>query len=202
MPVASGACREYHLIAKCGLDGVAYLRPLCTDEQYIDDFEIVDFNDYCESLLKLRREEFLGCTLKTALPGIEQTPYLQRLRKVMRTYDSFEECVKLTSSTLDVTWIRLRVTAAGDGLIIVLRQESDSARLHERLKEVEHLAVAGQLAVGVVHDVNNMLGVVTAMCDLVREVAANEPRRVVDIDQAIAAAMQAGRYCRHLLDHC
>lgn len=93
---------------------------------------------------------------------------------------------------MDVTLSPLEASGA-DGLLVVARDVTDEERatIHEARARERRLAAVGQLAAGVMHDVNNALNPIVAAAYLL-EVHAEDAEAVRDYARRIAMAAETG----------
>lgn len=90
---------------------------------------------------------------------------------------------------------------AGDphGAIVVLDDVSDRVDLQSRVQNAQRLESVGRLAGGVAHDFNNILTVITAHADLIREAAGEGSSIGDDAAEVLSAADRAAALTRRLL---
>ncbi len=112
-----------------------------------------------------------------------------------------------------LVWIYLTVSAvrqATDGrlenFIAVIeditdrkRAEEENARLENQLQQAQKMEAIGQLAGGVAHDFNNMLGVIIGHAELAMETLARDQQVYGDLEQILAAAQRSSEITRQLL---
>jgi signal transduction histidine kinase/ActR/RegA family two-component response regulator len=78
------------------------------------------------------------------------------------------------------------------------RAEHERERLREQFVEAQKLEAIGTLAGGLAHDMNNVLGGILSLAELVREVTALETARA-DLDDIIAACRRGGEMTRNMV---
>jgi signal transduction histidine kinase/ActR/RegA family two-component response regulator len=78
------------------------------------------------------------------------------------------------------------------------RAEHERERLREQFVEAQKMEAIGTLAGGLAHDMNNVLGGILSLAELVREVTTNETARG-DLDGIIAACLRGGEMTRNLV---
>jgi two-component system, cell cycle sensor histidine kinase and response regulator CckA len=81
----------------------------------------------------------------------------------------------------------------------VKRAEAERESLGERLRQSERLESLGQLAGGVAHDFNNILGVILNYATFVAQQTTDNPAVQADVGQIRSAAERAARLTRQLL---
>ena len=85
------------------------------------------------------------------------------------------------------------------GSVIVLRDVTEEAALHERLAHAERLDAIGRLAGGVAHDFNNMLTGVTGAVEIIRKRLGGDVELVHWADLALESTSRAADLTRQLL---
>jgi PAS domain S-box-containing protein len=88
---------------------------------------------------------------------------------------------------------------AWSGVVVVLRDVTEHLRLEEHVRQGQRMDALGQLAGGVAHDFNNVLGGMMALCDLLRLRVHSDPKALGYVDSVIKAAERAGGLTRQLL---
>jgi signal transduction histidine kinase/ActR/RegA family two-component response regulator len=78
------------------------------------------------------------------------------------------------------------------------RAEQERERLREQFVEAQKMEAIGTLAGGLAHDMNNVLGGILTLAELVREVTTTEPART-DLEAIIAACMRGGEMTRNMV---
>jgi len=78
------------------------------------------------------------------------------------------------------------------------RAEHERERLREQFVEAQKMEAIGTLAGGLAHDMNNVLGGVLSLAELVREVTTIETARA-DLDGIIAACRRGGEMTRNMV---
>ena len=84
-------------------------------------------------------------------------------------------------------------------MVSVVRDISERKRLEAMLNQSQKLDSLGQLAGGVAHDTNNMLGVIIGYADLLLERTGEQPGLRRDIEQIRKAALHSADLNRQLL---
>ena len=83
--------------------------------------------------------------------------------------------------------------------VAVKEDITDRKKLEEQLLQTQKMEAVGQLAGGVAHDFNNMLGVITGYAELALEKAANDDSLRQDIEEIREAALRSIEITRQLL---
>lgn len=84
-------------------------------------------------------------------------------------------------------------------VVAVVRDVSERKRLEAMLQQAQKLDALGQLAGGVAHDTNNMLGVIIGYADLLLEELPGDTRTRGDLEQIRKAALHSADLNRQLL---
>ncbi len=86
-----------------------------------------------------------------------------------------------------------------EAVIVVVRDVTERKRLEAMLSQSQKLDALGQLAGGMAHDTNNMLGVILGYADLLEEKLAGDPQALSDLGQVRKAALRSSDLIRQLL---
>lgn len=103
--------------------------------------------------------------------------------------------------------IEVNVSAAGllsdtgelSGLMGIYTDTSERRKLEEQFRQAQKMEAVGQLAGGVAHDFNNILTVITAYSDLLRDTLDPADERRADVDEIRKAADRATALTGQLL---
>jgi two-component system, cell cycle sensor histidine kinase and response regulator CckA len=79
------------------------------------------------------------------------------------------------------------------------RSEAEMRAYQEQLSRTERLETVGQLAGGVAHDVNNMVGAIIGFAELITTETDNRAAVIQDARQILATSQRAGRLTKELL---
>jgi PAS domain S-box-containing protein len=163
-------------------------------------WRFVDANPRACTMLGYDRAELLARTL-TELMGPEELAR-QPLPdgEVLRGGTVLQERRLLRA---DGTWLSVEISSRlrEDGLVqAIMRDVGDRQRLEERLRQAQKMEAVGQLTGGIAHDLNNVLGVIMANTDLVREGLADErPEVGPELAEIRRAAGRGAEMIRKLL---
>jgi PAS domain S-box-containing protein len=86
-----------------------------------------------------------------------------------------------------------------EAFIVVVRDVTERKRLETMLRQSQKLDALGQLAGGMAHDTNNMLGVILGYSDLLEEKLSQDPQALADLGQVRKAALRSSDLIRQLL---
>ena len=147
--------------------------------------------------------------LVTADRAGELTPYLARLSLGERT-DHFETTrVRKDGTRIDVSVsmspIRdangavVGAAAVGRDISARIRAEASSRLMEARLRQSERMETVGQLAGGLAHDVNNVLGVILGYVSLLADEVGENLEAHAEIRRIEGAVQRAARLTRQLL---
>ena len=183
----------------------------------IADGVITCGNDWCITALNPVACELLGCDADAAMgqrvddmlsllePGTHRPLLVGGLGEggqwrdlpvrepVLQTPDGQHRRVTITCSPI-------RQDAAGTaGNVMVLRDVTEQVTMEERLRHSQKMDAVGQLAGGVAHDFNNMLGGILGAAELLEMRADKDPRTQRLLNTVITAAKRASDLTSKLL---
>ncbi len=164
------------------------------------DWRFVDVNPRACAMLGYDREELLALRVTDLMAGEE----LQR--QGLPDGEMFRGGTVLQSRTLrrrDGSALTAEISSRlrEDGLVqAVVRDIGERQRLEERLRQSQKMEAVGQLTGGIAHDLNNVLGVVIANTDLVRDaLGRGRPDVHADLAEIRRAAARGAEMIRKLL---
>jgi len=182
---------RYRTLLDEASDGIFLVNP---DGMY------VDVNPKGCEMLGYTRQELLRLRIWDLLPPDEAT------RQPMRFDELQSRSTLLSERRLrrkDGRYVHVEISARrrDDGLIQgVARDVTGRRELEERLRQAQKMEAIGQLTGGIAHDINNVLGIVIANADLIRQEVAADNREVHhDLDEVKRAAHRGAEMIRKLL---
>jgi two-component system cell cycle sensor histidine kinase/response regulator CckA len=151
----------------------------------VHDYSVFDLSatELNPELLRRRVAEYMA---RLAREGYAMYPW--RARRP-RTGEAFDAEV----SAKPIRWHGERAVAS------IVRDVTERKRLEARLNESQKLESLGQLAGGVAHDTNNMLGVILGYAEQLMEDAPDGTRLRHDLEQIRKAALSSAALIRQLL---
>lgn len=165
------------------------------------DHRVVRANRAAADLFGLRRSQLIGqpcfgllhCTSQPAI----DCPF-QRMVATDRKQESvfFESTLR---KTFRVMTTPLRTETGTCGAIHVMQDVTESRRLEEALIQAQKLEGVGRLASGVVHDFNNILGVLLGYSELLQQQLSENNQSAKYIQPIIGAIRQAEKITGQLL---
>ena len=163
-------------------------------------WRFVDVNPRACAMLGYTRAELLACSL-TDLAGDEELA-----RQPLPEIDLLRGGTVLQVRRLrrdDGSWLSVEISSRlrEDGMVqSIIRDVGERQRLEERLRQAQKMEAVGQLTGGIAHDLNNVLGIVIANTDLVRDSLAGErPEVEPDLAEIRRAAGRGAEMIRKLL---
>ncbi|HWL43332.1 MAG TPA: PAS domain-containing protein [Ilumatobacter sp.] len=98
--------------------------------------------------------------------------------------------------------LSIAVVRSADGeplhYVSMITDETERRALELRARQAEKLETVGQLAGGIAHDINNLLGGILGYAELVKS-AQDDPEVIEQCEQVIGAALRASDYTSRLL---
>jgi PAS domain S-box-containing protein len=168
----------------------------------LDGF-ITHWNKGAEHIYGYTSEEMLGKPIAALVPR-DQPDEIPNIMKKIRRGESVEhyESIRVTKDgrhlnmSISVSPIR---DASGKivGASTISRNITAQKRAEDQLRQAQKMEAVGRLAGGVAHDFNNILGIITACTELLRDRA--EPKAGPYIDNIKKAAERGASLTRQLL---
>jgi PAS domain S-box-containing protein len=172
------------------------------------DGRAFEVNEATLALYGVSREEALSFTLldfsePTDPPGAlaaRVAAKLEQVERVGHVVFPWRAWRPKRREGFDVEVALTRVRWYGqDAMVAVIRDTTERTRLETRLHETQRLEALGQLAGGVAHDTNNMLGVILGYAELLLEEAPEDSRLRADLEQIRKASLSSAGLIRQLL---
>ena len=177
------------------------------DAIFIHDWagHVLEANDAMLAMYEVTRETYRDHTLQDYSEGPLTPTHIDTMRQQLDRDGSlvFEWQARRPTrpnAPLDVEVAVRRVCWYGqNALVSVVRDISGRKRLEAMLNQSQRLDSLGQLAGGVAHDTNNMLGVIIGYADLLLERTEAMPNLRRDLEQIRKAALHSADLNRQLL---
>jgi len=176
------------------------------------DGVITSWNAGATAMYGYAPEEMIGHNIAELIPPEhtgELTPILGRLARGERAQHYETQRLRKDGTMLDVSVLISPIldgTGAATGAASVARDVSGRVRadaerrvLQARLRHSERLETVGQLAGGLAHEFNNLLGVIVGYAGILAEEIGDRPELRADLQPIMDAAERAGRLTRQLL---
>jgi signal transduction histidine kinase len=132
-----------------------------------EDWRFAFLNSASQAMLQRDPKDLLGKNVWKEFPEAVGTPFEEVYRDVMQSGTS--RSFKAFFQPLD-TWFSVTAHRTPTGLAVYFRDVTDDHRRAENDRNVERLALLGQMAGGVSHDFNNLLSVILGNIELLLSV--------------------------------
>ncbi len=175
--------------------------------------EISACNQSAERILGLTADQMKGHTSIDPMWGAireDGSPFPGEMHPAMITLRSGKPqsnvCMGLRKPDGTTTWILINSepifhpsTRQPHSVVTTFSDITERKRLEEQLLQSRKLEAVGQLAGGVAHDFNNVLGVIIGHCDLMREQFADDEKAKAHTSAIKKSAEHAAALTRQLL---
>ncbi|WP_428265400.1 two-component system sensor histidine kinase NtrB [Haliangium sp.] len=144
------------------------------------DLRITIFNEAMVCLTGYGRDEMLGCDARILLGDAAQPSLAKTFREVLPGGSA--DSVEVTLTVRDGRRVRTVWNVAavgGDAVVAVGQDQTKLGELQRQVVQAEKLATLGQLAAGVVHELNNPLTSITVYAEFLRAKLEAHARRGV-----------------------
>jgi PAS domain S-box-containing protein len=152
------------------------------------------------------KSELLGNTLMACYPGIEQTAMFSVLRESMEQRIPKHLEFEFSFPDGGSSWFEFSVQPVPEGIFILSldisprkKAEIIHQKLEEQLRQAQKMESVGQLAGGVAHDFNNMLGIIIGHTELALLKLGKEDPAVPDLHEVFQAAERSANLTKQLL---
>jgi PAS domain S-box-containing protein len=179
------------------------------DAIFITDLDghVLEANDAMLTMFGVTRETFRNFSHEYYAPQAEDDVLGERLRAARERLNreghlrqEWTARKPLDGRFFEVEGsLRLARWYEQDVVISVVRDITERKRLEAMLHQSQKLDALGQLAGGMAHDTNNMLGVIIGYVDLLEETASGNPQLKEDLGQIRKAALRSSDLIRQLL---
>jgi PAS domain S-box-containing protein len=167
-----------------------------------DDGIIIDANPAEMTILGYTKEEFIGKHLCDITHPDHKETTQSYFQKVLdgETIDIYETALLTkTGETVHVEVNAVPKKIGGQGIRAVLRNITERKRLERQLLHAQKMEAIGNLAGGVAHDFNNMLGVILGHTELMLTEMAPEDSNYENLEEVFKAAQRSADLTRQLL---
>ncbi|MHB9097794.1 MAG: PAS domain S-box protein, partial [Syntrophales bacterium] len=168
------------------------------------DYIILMANAGFEKATGLRVADVLGKRVTRIYPGIEKTTLIETYGKVAltgepATFELFFEPNQRHYSIVAYQVGKGRFAAVFEDVTVRKRAEQEKHSLEMRLNRAEKMEALGQLAGGVAHDLNNVLGVSTIYSELLQEKIPSESPLRKYVDNILSSTQKGAAIIQDLL---
>jgi PAS domain S-box-containing protein len=167
-----------------------------------DDGRIIDANPAEMSTLGYTEEEFIGKHLSDIIHPKHKDTAQSYFQKVLdgENIEIYETALLTkTGETIHVEVNAVPKIAGSQGIREVLRNITERKRLERQLLHAQKMEAIGNLAGGVAHDFNNMLGVILGHAELMLTEMKPEDSNYENLEEVLKAAQRSADLTRQLL---
>ncbi len=141
----------------------------------LDDKErVILFNPTAEEILGIRSHQIAGLAMGSALPTLQE--HFHRVSK-MRPSVNIPPFMDIPYQNPDGEKIYLRlsvsplryVSTEKGGTIMVFQDVTETKRIEENMKKVEGLALVGEMAAGIAHEIRNPMASISGSIEVLKE---------------------------------
>ncbi|MCF8128632.1 MAG: PAS domain S-box protein [Deltaproteobacteria bacterium] len=139
-----------------------------------EEGRVILFNPTAEKILDVYSGQFSGMTLASALPALEA--HFQRVAKIRPSANTppFMDMPYQKPNggkiylRLSISPLRYGSTDKG-GTILILQDVTELKRIEENMKKVEELALVGEMAAGIAHEIRNPMASISGSIEVLKE---------------------------------
>ena len=166
---------------------------------------VTDWNHGAERMYGYTAEEIVGKPLATILPN-DRKDEVENILKRIRGGESVKhfESVRVGKDgkplNVSITVSPIRDTAGNIvGASTIARNITEQRKAEDQLRQAQKMEAVGRLAGGVAHDFNNILGIIVACSELLRDRIAASPGLFQYVDNIRKASDRGSNLTRQLL---
>ena len=166
---------------------------------------VTSWNKSAENIYGYTAEETIGKPINLIVPADRQSEVTDFLDKIKRgELVDHHESVRITKDkrllNVSISISPMRdVTGRVIGASVIARDITAQKRVEEQLRQAQKMEAIGRLAGGVAHDFNNILGIMTACTELIRDKLERDSQQMQYVDTIRKAAERGASLTRQLL---
>ncbi|HLH08823.1 MAG TPA: PAS domain S-box protein [Terriglobales bacterium] len=166
---------------------------------------VTSWNRGAERMYGYKAEEIIGRHLATIVPRERHSEVAEILEKIrqgesVRSFESVRVSKDGNLLNVSITVSPIRDSAGNViGASTIARNISDQKRAEDQLRQAQKMEAIGRLAGGVAHDFNNILGIIVACSELLRDRVAAIPGLTQYVENIRKASDRGASLTRQLL---
>ena len=169
------------------------------------DFRLTEWNPAAEKIFGYTREEVLGRDISFLLPDSARESVNERMREVQTkkvVRRGTNQNLTRDGRIITCDWCNAPLSDQDGrviGAIALCEDVTTQRKLEEQLRQSQKMEAIGQLAGGVAHDFNNILGVINGYSEVLLSRRKLEEEQRSQIEEILAAGQRAASLTRQLL---
>ena len=170
-----------------------------------DNLVVTYYNTAAEKILHRKASEVLGHPLFDTFPEARGSVFEQNYRQAVHEKLPMSFEVNFSVAPYE-NWYDVRVYPQESGISVYFqviterkKAEAEKEKMQEQLNRAQKMEAIGQLAGGVAHDFNNMLGVIQGHAEMAMELLDPAQPLYTDLNEILRAARRSADITRQLL---
>lgn len=161
-----------------------------------EDFIFADLNVAGEQFSNVKKSDIQGKRITEVFPAVCNIGLLDSLKKCLISGKPQYLPLRRYKDNRITQWVENRIFSLPSGRVVAMyNDQTEQRKLEDRLKQAEKMEAIGQLASGVAHDFNNILGGIIGYADM----SLNEVPESSRLSRNLSRILQASERASHLV---